>query len=1750
MNGLKGLGRAVQLLAVAVLFAWPLPVLAQTPATGAPVIIAGDEPLAVGRRLLVNTSGIMDADGLSNPGFTYQWLADDAEITGATGSAYDLTAAEAGKVIKVRVSFTDDGGARETLTGLLPARLVVKAGRSPLWVYRDDSVEYDVVLPAVVTDALVVSVTSSDMDVTVSPSSLTFAAASWNTAQRVTVSVAAGSGEGSATLTHTAAQVAPVEVALTVGEKGEIRLVGSRPREGRLDIWLAGRWGTICYHGFDRTDGEVACRELGFSAYREHDAPERSFGNWAHIYGVNCTGTEDRIVDCPYNYYAVPRCVRQLSTELACGNAPTGAPTISGTFEVGETLTGDTSGIMDPDGLSNPRFNYQWLADGQAISGATSSTYMLTKAEQGKEVSFRVRFTDDAGDRETVTSAADGPVPFIRDVNVEAAMPLQVREGGSVAYTVVLNGEPAGSVTVTVSSSDTDVTVSPSSLTFTTESWSTAQTVTVSAGHDMDEAGETVTLTHAASGADYGSVAAVTVALAVLDDDAKPGQPTGLSASADGANEIDLAWTAPDPVALAPITGYRIEVSEDAGVNWTDVEADTESTGTTYTHTGLKPETTYHYRVTAISAGAGGAGVTSAEDSATTAEDVACGRTGPVRRAIQEEAGVDSCGKVTAEHLANLLALSPSRSYGASLKAGDFAGMPRLTTLDLRFLLYDSVPDGVFDDLPSLATLDLGYNNLTTLPDGIFDDLPSLTTLDLAGNEFTSLPDGVFQGLTSLTTVRAGNQFPSLVDMSVPIRLEKVGDDQFKAVAPTGAPFSINVPISGALLEGGGTSITIPAGSRESASARVWSLTGATVEVVIGSPMPDLPQGHSGYHLQGSADAVEVSATAQWSVAISPAAIAETGTGAATVTVDAGANLSAQSHTFTLEIGGTADAGADYTVADSGGNELSPPYTMTLPGGTRSVTTTVTAVDDMIGDAGETIEVTLLFRGRTVARQTVTITDSGGPTAVTIAAPDVTLTEGSAAAFTLARSGTATAALTVSVDVTGGDHFVSAGDLGARTVTFGAGSATATLTVATVDDDRMEHHGTITATVGSGDAFTAHATRGSASVRVMDNDWRLMITVPSLELTAREGPETDSIYLDPNRPASFWTRAYGRTRLGTQPIGLNEGDVVFYPGLETASEADLSFPNFGAPVSVIFLWEPGYRTYEQQEDGTWLASAHQYFAEAEHDYLVEGDETFIVHIEAKRGGIWLPQAEDGRHLRIRATIKDTDTADWSLSLAPVEITEGRAETGAVTVSVSKAHERAQTATLELTGSGVEGTDYTIGSRSLTLAPRARSVQTEIASLYNGQDSNDKTVIVTAKRDGGEVIGTQTLTIRNNDTVPGAPTGLNASADGSDRINLSWTAPVDAGGLLVTGYRIEVSEDSGNDWTEVKADTGLTDTTYAHTGLTGGSTYLYRVSAVSAAGPGAPSAEASATTAVDVACGRSEGVKEAMVTAAGVESCGKVTAAQVAGITELEVDFEPLVLKAGDFAGLTGLVTLRLDGNRLSALPPGIFTGLTSLTTLRLDGNELSELPPGIFTGLTGLTTLDLRNNPNTPLPVTVFLEKVGEDGIKAVASTGAPFGLTVEVGLENGETAGGESEVELSIAAGAVESGVVAISRTAGTSGAVTAAIEGFSALPTNHDGYELTAGGELEVLPELPVVAIAAGASPVTEGTDRHAEFGLTRTGAMTEALTVTVTVGQTGDFAAVTGPVTVRFGAGEAAAALKVAIVDDAVKEFEGGA
>ncbi len=96
------------------------------------------------------------------------------------------------------------------------------------------------------------------------------------------------------------------------------------------------------------------------------------------------------------------------------------------------------------------------------------------------------------------------------------------------------------------------------------------------------------------------------------------------------------------------------------------------------------------------------------------------------------------------------------------------------------------------------------------------------------------------------------------------------------------------------------------------------------------------------------------------------------------------------------------------------------------------------------------------------------------------------------------------------------------------------------------------------------------------------------------------------------------------------------------------------------------------------------------------------------------------------------------------------------------------------------------------------------------------------------------------------TVPDQPTGLSATAIGMTQIDLSWTEPADDGDTPITGYMIEQKIGAGAFATLV-ADTATTSTTYSETGLTAGTLYTYRVSAINGVGTGNPSDEAFATT---------------------------------------------------------------------------------------------------------------------------------------------------------------------------------------------------------------------------------------------------------------------------------------------------------------
>ena len=136
-----------------------------------------------------------------------------------------------------------------------------------------------------------------------------------------------------------------------------------------------------------------------------------------------------------------------------------------------------------------------------------------TRVTAGSTASTTVTITDDDTRGVTVSETA-----------------LTVPEGGMATYTVVLDSQPTGNVTVMVGGASGDVLVDTDStmtrnqhnLTFTPSNWNTAQTVTVTAAEDNDKVSDAaVTLTHTVSGADYASVAAANVTVTITENDTR-----------------------------------------------------------------------------------------------------------------------------------------------------------------------------------------------------------------------------------------------------------------------------------------------------------------------------------------------------------------------------------------------------------------------------------------------------------------------------------------------------------------------------------------------------------------------------------------------------------------------------------------------------------------------------------------------------------------------------------------------------------------------------------------------------------------------------------------------------------------------------------------------------------------------------------------------------------------------------------------------------------------------------------------------------------------------------------------------------------------------------------------------------------------------------------------------------------------------------------------------------------------------------
>ena len=166
-----------------------------------------------------------------------------------------------------------------------------------------------------------------------------------------------------------------------------------------------------------------------------------------------------------------------------------------------------------------------------ADSPAVSADYMLTnnkeltiaagaKASSGVVTLTGVNNDVDALDKTVTVSAmagnsqgamapADVTLTITDDDSAGVTVSksaLTITEGGSGSYTVKLNTQPSGNVTITPSSNNTDVTLSAQTLTFTSSDWDTAKTVTVRAAQDTDAQDDSAEIRHSASGGGYTNV--------------------------------------------------------------------------------------------------------------------------------------------------------------------------------------------------------------------------------------------------------------------------------------------------------------------------------------------------------------------------------------------------------------------------------------------------------------------------------------------------------------------------------------------------------------------------------------------------------------------------------------------------------------------------------------------------------------------------------------------------------------------------------------------------------------------------------------------------------------------------------------------------------------------------------------------------------------------------------------------------------------------------------------------------------------------------------------------------------------------------------------------------------------------------------------------------------------------------------------------------------------------------------------------
>ena len=429
---------------------------------------------------------------------------------------------------------------------------------------------------------------------------------------------------------------------------------------------------------------------------------------------------------------------------------------------------------------------------------------------------------------------------------------------------------------------------------------------------------------------------------------------------------------------------------------------------------------------------------------------------------------------------------------------------------------------------------------------------------------------------------------------------------------------------------------------------------------------------------------------------------------------------------------------------------------------------------------------------------------------VSIAAVSSPVTEGTAATFTVTRTGATTAALTVSVSVTEDGAMLAANP--PASVTFGADESSAVLTVATEDDAVVEGASAVTAAVAAGEGYAAAAGAGSAQVSVEDND-AVTFTVTAGADTVAEGGSTavtvaiangvtfaadqtitlsasgtaavadytlapTTLRLDAGETAVSATltavddedaeqaetvvvsATHGGSSIGTATVTIEASDaavpeISIAAGTSPVTEgtaAAFTVTRTGATAAVLTV------SVSVTESGAMLAAnapASVTFNVGESSATLTAATVDDAVVEGASVVTAAVAAGEGYGaaagaVSAQVSVEDNDAATFTVTAGQTAIAEGGST--AVTVAIANGVTFAVDQTITLSASGTAAAaDYTLAPMSLALGAGATAVSATLTVVDDEAEEQGETVTVSATHNGSTV-GTATVTIEASDAA--------------------------------------------------------------------------------------------------------------------------------------------------------------------------------------------------------------------------------------------------------------------------------------------------------------------------------------------------------------------------------------------------------------